>query len=159
MMLIMEINVEIDETFAGCIDSKWLKDIIREVLKAQDAGNDAEVGLIITGQERIHELNKAYMDEDRPTDVLSFPLIEPSAKTEFVAAPDGKKHLGEIIISFPQSVLQAEEHGHTVEREITVLVIHGILHLLGYDHARRAEKAEMQAREKVLLGLVEKAAG
>ncbi len=153
----MEINVEIDKIFADCIEAKRLKKTIEQVLNAQNVEGEAEVGLVITGQKKIHELNKAYLDEDRPTDVLSFPMIEQSTKSEFIVAPDGKKHLGEIIISYPQSVLQAEEHGHAVETEITVLLVHGILHLLGYDHAKRSEKAAMQSREKELLQLLEKA--
>ena len=153
----MEINVEIDKIFAGCIKSKLLKNTIEHVLTAQDAGREAEVSLLITGQRRIHELNKEYLDEDRPTDVLSFPMLEQSEKAGFVIAPDGKKHLGEIIISYPQAVLQAEEHRHPVEKEITTLLVHGLLHLLGYDHAEASETKEMQAKEKEILGLLEKA--
>ncbi|MDO8578703.1 MAG: rRNA maturation RNase YbeY [Dehalococcoidales bacterium] len=153
----MEINVDVDSRFAGCVKAKWLKSIIDRTLTAQGLGNEAEVSLIVTGQRKIHELNKAYLEEDRPTDVLSFPMMEPAAKVGFVSAPDGKKHLGEVIVSFPQAVLQAEEHGHSVEREISILVVHGLLHLLGYDHAEAAPKREMQATEKEILILLEKA--
>jgi probable rRNA maturation factor len=153
----MEINVEVDSKFVGCVRAKWLKSIIDRTLNAQGLGSEAEVSLIITGQRKIHELNKEYLEEDRPTDVLSFPMMEPPAKVVFVTAPDGQNHLGEVIVSFPQAVLQAEEHGHTVEREISILVVHGLLHLLGYDHAGVAEKREMRTREKEILGLLEKA--
>ncbi len=97
------------------------------------------------------------MEEDRPTDVLSFPMVGPLPTVGFVTAPDGKKHLGEVIVSFPQAVLQAEEHGHPVEREVSILVVHGLLHLLGYDHTKASEKREMQGREKEILRLLEKA--
>ena len=153
----MEISVEIDSRFAGCLKKKWLKSIVDRTLRIQGSGSEAEVSLIVTGQKQIHELNKAYLDEDRPTDVLSFPMMETSAKVGFVTAPDGKKHLGEVIVSFPQAVLQAEEHGHAVEREISILVVHGLLHLLGYDHAEAVEKRGMQAREKEILRLLDKA--
>ena len=154
----MEIDIEIDKKFAGCIKPKWLKGVVETTLTSQIDGSEAKVSIVITGQKRIHELNKAYLDEDRPTDVLSFPLMEPSDKAVFVTAPGSKKHLGDVIISFPQAVSQAEEHGHTVEKEIAVLVVHGLLHLLGHDHAKRPEKAEMQSREKEVLGLLGKAA-
>jgi probable rRNA maturation factor len=153
----MEISVEIDSRFAGCLKKKWLKSIVDQTLRIQGAGNEAEVSLFVTGQKQIHELNKAYLEEDRPTDVLSFPMLEPSAKVGFVTAPDGKKHLGEVIVSFPQAVFQAEEHGHPVEREMSVLVVHGLLHLLGYDHGGAVEKKEMQAREKAILSLLDRA--
>lgn len=154
----MEINIEVDSRFAGCVKAKWLKSIIDRTLSAQGLGNEAEVSLIVTGQRKMHELNKVYLEEDRPTDVLSFPMMEPAAKVGFVTAPDGKNHLGEVIVSFPQAVLQAEEHEHPVERELSILIVHGLLHLLGYDHAKAAEKREMQAREKGVLSLLEKAA-
>lgn len=153
MMTNMEINVEIDSRFAGCVKSKWLKSIIGRTLTAQGLGREAEVSLVVTGQTNIRGLHKTYLAEDRPTDVLSFPMMAPSDKAAFVTAPDGKKHLGEIIISFPQAVLQADENGHPVEREILILVIHGLLHLLGYDHAGMDEKREMQLREKEILNL------
>lgn len=153
----MEISVEIDSRFAGCLKKKWLKSIVDRTLRLQETGSEAEVSLIVTGQKQIHELNKAYLEEDRPTDVLSFPMMDTLSKVGFVTAPDGKKHLGEVIVSFPQAVLQAEEHGHSVEREISILVVHGILHLLGYDHAEAVETTEMQAREKEILGLLDKA--
>lgn len=149
----MEINVEVDTRFAGCVKAKWLKSIIARTLGAQGLGDEVEVSLIVTGQSKIHELNKTYLEEDRPTDVLSFPMMEPST---FVTAPDGKKHLGEVIVSFPQAVLQADEHGHPVEREISILLVHGLLHLLGFDHAEAVETKNMQAKEKEILSVLER---
>ena len=76
-----------------------------------------------------------YLDEDRPTDVLSFPMNEQLATAPaFVKVPDGKLHLGDIVISYPQATKAADEHRHPVKREVEILLIHGILHLLGYDH-------------------------
>lgn len=147
----MEINVSIGEKFAGCPKLSWLRNIVRKVLVAQGVDTKAELSLVITGQERIHELNKAYLRKDRPTDVLSFPMLTEPAGTAFVTAPDGKKHLGEIIISYPQAVIQAEAHGHSVELEITTLIIHGVLHLLGYDHEKAAAGKEMRAREAEIM--------
>ena len=146
----MEINVSIEEKFAGCPKVGWLRGVAMAALKNEGADKKAELSLNITGQKKIHELNKAYLGEDRPTDVLSFPMLTEPDKV-FVTAPDGIKHLGEVIISFPQVVIQAEEHGHAAEREMAVLIIHGVLHLLGYDHAGAAERKKMQSREAAIL--------
>ena len=154
----MEINVSIDEKFAGCPKVGWLRSVARAALKYEGADKKAELGLIITGQKKVHQLNKAYLGEDRPTDVLSFPMLTEPDKEAFVVAPDGKKHLGEVIISYPQVVIQAQEHGHTAEREMAVLIIHGVLHLLGYDHARVVEGRKMRAREAAILDSLEEVA-
>lgn len=147
----MEIGVSIEEKFTGCPKVGWLRKVVRRILEVQNVNAMAELSLVITGQERIHELNKAYLRKDRPTDVLSFPMLTELAGTTFVTAPDGKKHLGEVIISYPQAVIQAEAHGHSVELEIATLIIHGVLHLLGYDHERVAAGKEMRAREAEIM--------
>ncbi len=152
----MEINVSIEGKVAGCPKVGWLRSGARAALKAEGADRNAELSLIITGQEKIHELNKAYLGEDRPTDVLSFPMLTELVGAAFVTAPDGKSHLGEVIISYPQVVIQAEDHGHPAEREIAVLIIHGVLHLLGYDHAGAAEGKKMRARESAILDSLDK---
>jgi len=147
----MEINVSIEEKFAVCPKVGWLRKVVRRVLEVQNVNAKSELSLVITGQEKIRELNKAYLGEDRPTDVLSFPMLTELVGTAFVAAPDGKKHLGEVIISCPQAIIQAEAHGHSVELEITTLIIHGVLHLLGYDHEKAAAGKEMRAREAEIM--------
>jgi probable rRNA maturation factor len=87
-------------------------------------------------------------------------LPEPTAGGElgappFVAAPDGVSHLGEVIISYPQAVIQAEEHHHPVKKELAILIIHGVLHLLGYDHAEPDQEHRMRAGEAEILSQVE----
>lgn len=144
----MEINVIIDGEFLGCPDVGWFQDIVARVLQAQDIGGDVEIGLLITGQEKIQELNKTYRGKDRPTDVLAFYM---TGAGEFVQPPDDVKHLGEAVISYPQAVLQAREQGHSAEKELRILIIHGVLHLLGYDHEETKEKRGMSAREQVIL--------
>jgi probable rRNA maturation factor len=144
----MEINVIIDGEFLGCPDVGWFQDIVARVLQAQDIGGDVEIGLLITGQEKIQELNKTYRGRDRPTDVLAFYM---TGAGEFVQPPDDVKHLGEVVISYPQAVLQAREQGNSAEKELRILIIHGILHLLGYDHEETKEKRGMSAREQVIL--------
>lgn len=153
----MEINVLIDEGLEGCPEAGWLESMAGKVLAAQGVGPDAEMGLVIATEERIRELNRTYLGKDEPTDVISFHMLPAEAGSgeglpPFVAPPDGISHLGEVIISFPQAVAQAEEHGHTVEREMTILIIHGILHLLGYDDEEPVLKERMSAREREVLG-------
>ncbi len=150
----MEIGVLIGEEFEGEIESGWLENVATAVLKAEGVDPTAVVGLVITGQEEIRKLNAAHQGEDRPTDVLAFPMTPGPADEErlpdlpeFVLPPDGALHLGEVIISYPQAGIQARERGHPVEKEVLILVVHGILHLLGYDHDIPEREGTMQARE------------
>ena len=158
----MEINVLIDESFEERLEVSWLRSIIEQVLVAQDAGSGVELGLVITNQERIHQLNRSYRGKDEPTDVLSFsmfpePLVtgDSEASSPFAQPPDGVLHLGEVIISYPQAVIQAEEHEHSVKREIAILIIHGVLHLLGYDHVEPELECQMKIREEEILSRIE----
>ena len=109
----------------------------------------AEVSITLTDNAYIHELNRQYRKIDRPTDVLSFALkegVEPEVK-------DGPaiNVLGDIIISVERAQEQAADYGHSLRREMAFLTVHGMLHLLGYDHMEEAERAEMQREEKYVM--------
>ena len=106
----------------------------------------ADLTLFLTGDERIQQLNLDYLGHDRPTDVLSFPTGAPMPGMEEVAA-----YLGDIIVALPYAVRQAATAGHNAEAELQLLVVHGTLHLLGYDHADPDEKAEMWAAQTAVL--------
>lgn len=95
---------------------------------------DPEVSLAFVGDRAIQTLNRKFMKKDRPTDVLSFPLGE--------KGPDGKYYLGDIVIAVPVAFRQAKEKGHSLDRELRLLAIHGFLHLLGYDHSAGIEEEE-----------------
>ncbi len=152
----MEINVLIDEEFEGRLDAGWLQRIAKQALIAEGTAANVEIGLVITGQERVHELNRDYRGIDKPTDVLSFGMTqEKPAAPPFVAPPDGILHLGEAIISYPQAVIQAQEHKHPVKEEIALLVVHGVLHLLGYDDEKPAERRKMRVRETEIMSQIE----
>ncbi|MFB0559224.1 MAG: rRNA maturation RNase YbeY [Dehalococcoidales bacterium] len=153
----MEINVLIDGDFEGCPEASWLQSVAEQVLGAQGAASTVELGLVVTTQERVQQLNLTYLGRDAPTDVLAFSAVEEveADLPPFVTPPDGVLHLGEVIISYPQAVTQAEEHQHSVKKEIAILIIHGILHLLGYEHDKPELKRLMSAREKEILGRVE----
>jgi probable rRNA maturation factor len=152
----MEINVLIDEPLETGLEPGWLEGITRQVLEAQGAGAEAEVSLLIATGERVKELNREYLGEDEPTDVLAFSAREEGAgQPPFIHPPDGLLHLGEVIIAYPQAVIQAAEHGHPVKKELAILLIHGLLHLLGYDHDEPEGERRMKSREAELLSYLE----
>jgi probable rRNA maturation factor len=154
---IVEINVLIDGEFEGCPEMNWLQGVAEQVLVAERAGANVELGLVIASQERVQELNKSYLGRDEPTDVLAFPMLPAGGDLPpFVPPPDGVLHLGEVVISFPQAVIQAEECGHSVKREVAILIVHGVLHLLGYEDEKPELKRQMAAREREILSQIER---
>ena len=151
----MEINVSIDQGLDGCPAPGWLEGIAGRVLDAMGVADETEVGLLIATGERVRELNRDYLGEDAPTDVLAFSAREQVGPSPFIHPPDGRLHLGEVIIAYPQAAAQAAERGHPLKRELAVLLIHGLLHLLDYDHDSPGSERGMKAREAELLSYVE----
>ncbi len=153
----MEINVLIDEGLEEYLEESWLQSVAEQVLFAKEAGAGVEMGLVIATQERVRQLNQSYRGKDEPTDVLAFSAVEEIGADfpPFIQPPDGVLHLGEVIISYPQAVVQAEEHRHSVKREIAILIIHGVLHLLGYEHDKPELERQMRVREAEILSCIE----
>lgn len=150
-----EINVSIDQKLRSPFAKSWFVHVARSTLDAAGMTLSAEMGLVITNSEIVRRLNKNYRGKDELTDVLAFHMVSHTQQEPdlaFVAAPDGLKHLGEVIISYPQAVLQAQQQKHSEERELALLIVHGTLHLLGYDHMKAAEKQLMRTKEKEILG-------
>ena len=147
-----EIGVHIEEEFRGLVDEGWVRRITRYALAAEKVAPPYEISLVFTDSEMVQRLNRDYRDVDETTDVLAFYMLtQKQANDSFVLPPDGVARLGEVIISCPQAVKQAEEQGHSVEKELALLIIHGILHLLGYDHEKPEEERRMRDREEELL--------
>ncbi len=147
-----EIGIQIEQEFQSCIDEEWAKTIAHDVLRAESIAPPYEMSLVFTDSETVQRLNRDYRGVDEPTDVLAFYMLpQQGADSDFVSPPDDVTHLGEVIISYPKAVEQAEEQGHSTEQELALLIIHGILHLLGYDHEKSEGEAKMKAREKELL--------
>ena len=151
----MELNILFDEGFEGVLDEGWLREVALKALTTEHQ-TDAEMGILVTGQDRMRQLHKEYMDEDDSTDVLSFAMREkgPLDAPDFIFPAGDAAHLGEVIISYPQAEIQAAEHGHSAKKEIAILLIHGVLHLVGYDHDQPERQKKMHAREKAILKLV-----
>lgn len=134
------------------IDAAW-EDIIRRViLKTGELYdlNNAEVSVTVTDNEHIQAINREYRGKDMPTDVISFALNE-GDEPEVVDGPDINM-LGDIIISVQRAGEQAEEYGHSLAREIAFLTVHGMMHLLGYDHIEENDRLEMRQEEEYVLG-------
>lgn len=127
-----------------------LQDGLNAVAKLHDLNDMTEVDITIVDDEEIHQLNRDYRGVDRPTDVLSFALDEDDEDEPELL--EGQLHLlGDIIISAETATRQAEEFGHGLEREIVYLAVHGLLHLLGYDHMVEEDKVIMRAKEEEAL--------
>ncbi len=110
---------------------------------------ESEVSITLTNNEYIHQLNKKYRNIDRPTDVLSFALNE-GEEPEVLDGP-AVNILGDIIISVERAKEQAADFGHSLEREIAFLTVHGMLHLLGYDHIEDADREEMEEEQRYVM--------
>ena len=122
------------------------KDTVRHAAQAalaqQGAGGD--LSIVLTDDEHLQQMNRDYLGIDAPTDVLSFPAKERDPQS-------GRSYLGDILISVPRAAEQARAAGHSTEAEVQLLVIHGVLHLLGHDHARATDKARMWAAQAAIL--------
>jgi probable rRNA maturation factor len=150
--MLEEIEIFVEEKFRGMVNGGWVKKIVRQVLKAEGVAPPYEVSLVFTDSKTVKQLNRDYRGVDEATDVLAFYMLpQKGADSSFALPPDGVTRLGEIIISYPQAAAQAREQGHSPERELALLVIHGILHLLSYDHEEPEEESKMRERERELL--------
>ncbi len=137
-----EINNLTDEKIE---ELKYLDEVIKYTLKSENA-IDAELDVIIVDNEYIHKINKEYRGVDRPTDVISFALEdEPDIKLDH-------RILGDIYISIDKAREQANEYGHSLKRELCFLTVHGVLHLLGYDHmkSKKDEEVMFGKQDKIL---------
>lgn len=118
------------------LDAALLENAARQVLESVQPGSQAALTLLVSDDAQLHDLNRQYLDSDTPTDVLSFPAGDTD--------PDlGEVYLGDVVISLERAQAQAQTGGHSLAAEVQLLAVHGILHLLGYDHATPEEKAEM----------------
>ncbi|HLS91046.1 MAG TPA: rRNA maturation RNase YbeY [Limnochordia bacterium] len=161
----MEIDVDIRCVLSD-ISPGDVVDLITRVCRRaleSEGWSAAEVSVVVTGDDEIRRLNREYRGIDAPTDVLSFPLLEELGEELPPGSPPGPQHalwtageggapaLGDIVISLERAKAQAEEYGHSLQREIAFLTVHGLLHLLGYDHESEEPERVMRAKEEAIL--------
>ena len=140
---------------------KEARSIIEFVLEETNCPWECEVNLTITDNDGIHRLNKEFRDIDRPTDVLSFPMADFPKAGDFSWLDDGGEDcfnpdtgelmLGDIVISADKVLEQAKEYGHSVRREFCFLIVHSMLHLIGYDHIEDSDRLVMEPLQKQIL--------
>jgi len=137
--------INIESTFTYSKD--LIERTVHAALKHEAQSLDSDLTIVLTDDVQLRELNRDYLGIDEPTDVLSFPASESDPET-------GVHYLGDILISMPYAARSAEKAGHSLESEVQLLVVHGVLHLLGHDHAEADEKARMwRAQAEILESL------
>jgi len=150
-----EIEVIFSEEAKGKIDdSEKIKDLIRRaaLTTLEMEGEDGIVSVLVTDDEEIKRLNKTYLNADRPTDVLAFSMME----GEEVRSGGGEKIWGDVVISVDTAMRQAQEYNNTFHEEIALLIVHGVLHLLGYDDQDEESSAMMRRKEAEALMKLER---
>jgi probable rRNA maturation factor len=153
------IEVRVFPTFRSDVKTLFVRKVATAALAAADPLGVTDVSVVIADDETLHDLNLRFRGFDEPTDVLSFgdesdsSLAEPDADESpaFPDMPEDSPSLGEIVLSYPLAVQQAGEHNVRVEEEVALLIVHGVLHLLGHDHAEPNEEAAMKALENQAL--------
>lgn len=148
-----QLDIQIDESITASIDAALLRRVADLVLQAEGQTGTIETSLLITNDAELQQLNRDYRGIDAPTDVLSFAAEE--GAPGFVRPPEMPRYLGDLAISYERVLAQAAEYGHSVERELAFLTVHGLLHLLGYDHERGPDdERAMRAREEAIMALL-----
>lgn len=160
----MTIEIENEYEKPEVLAFDWEELLQKVVMGAMDyepCPYEAELNILLTGNEEIHRINREYRQIDRPTDVLSFPMIEYPEPGNFDHCEDedqdcfnpetGELVLGDIVISVDKVLEQAEAYGHSVMRELAFLTAHSMFHLFGYDHMEEDERAVMEERQRDLL--------
>jgi probable rRNA maturation factor len=146
------IAIQVDAEFQRQVQPDLLQQAALATLIYMGMEEPYDLAVVVTDDAALHELNLRHRGVDSPTDVLAFP---DDTRGPFVDAPGMPRYLGDIIISFPRAQAQAADAGHAVEAEIQLLLVHGVLHLLGYDDAVEEARARMWAAQADVLRLLE----
>jgi probable rRNA maturation factor len=143
------VSIEINNESAVPVDEAALQRLAAYALDAMHVHPDAELAIVLVDEAAMEQLHVQWMDEPGPTDVLSFPMDELRPGTEDVPTPAGL--LGDIVLCPQVAQAQAETAGHSTQEELLLLTTHGILHLLGFDHAEPDEEKEMFGIQRDIL--------
>lgn len=138
------VHLKLERPFAGRVTPARLRAAARAALKHQAAPQPGELTIVLTSDQALRTLNRDFLGHDHVTDVLSFPSddINPEANT---------RYFGDIVIAYPRARAQALRGGHPIWAELQLLIVHGVLHLLGYDHAEPAERDRMWTAQAAIL--------
>ena len=134
------------------VAARFVRQTASAVLQAEAVAGRVSLSIVITDDGEIQSLSRQFLGIDAPTDVLSFP--DESTGHPFVSAPREPRYLGDVIVSLPRARAQAAEGGHTIAEELQLLIVHGILHLLGYDHATVDEQQQMWERQNAIIAVL-----
>ena len=140
----MTVFLDFVDFYADLLNHSQIENCVLTTLEYQGVSTDTDLSILVGNDSRIQQLNQEFMGIDAPTDVLAFPAGHLDPDT-------GRVYLGDVIISFPQAKNQADQAGHSLAAEINLLVIHGVLHLLGYDHDEPEGKAKMWSAQTQIL--------
>lgn len=151
------VDVSIPRGYGRRISAKLVRQVVEKALEKEGWQQPATVSVILVSDEEMQEINATRRGINEPTDVLSFPTLdlkpgEGITQDFFVLPPDSVPHLGDVVISIPRVESQAHEAGHSQERELAFLTVHGVLHILGYDHDTEHRRRQMRRREEEILG-------
>lgn len=162
----MTINIEYETDKKLDLDyEKIINEVVNEAATYEKCPYEIEVNVTLTDNEAIHQINKEFREVDAPTDVLSFPMINYEAPSDFESLEDefenntedyfnpdtGELMLGDIVVSVEKVAEQAEKYGHSEVRELAFLVAHSMMHLFGYDHMTEEESKVMEAKQREVL--------
>lgn len=152
---------EIEQNLNWCEYEELIRRVVKQALKQEECPYEVELNISLTDNLGIKEINQEFRNIDTATDVLSFPMISYKKPADFHLLKEEKEAyfnmetgeliLGDIVISVEKAEEQAEEYGHTIEREIAFLIAHSMLHLFGYDHMEDGERVVMEKRQKAIL--------
>ncbi|MDZ5608031.1 rRNA maturation RNase YbeY [Bacillus pseudomycoides] len=128
-----------------------IRDLLEQAARMENVEDGTELSVTFVDNERIQEINRDYRDKDQPTDVISFAMEDMGEGEMEIVGVEMSRMLGDLIISIPRAKEQAEEYGHSFDRELGFLALHGFLHLLGYDHMTDEDEKEMFGKQKEIL--------
>jgi len=152
----IDINVVVPRGMARRVNSKLIQEVAQLALRREGWEEPASLDVVIVSDDEMREINVTRRGIDEATDVLSFPLLEVRpesglAEDFFVLPPETRVHLGDVVISLTRVESQADEAGHSRERELAFLTVHAVLHILGYDHDTEDKRRRMRRREEDVL--------
>ena len=149
----MILNIDFLDETAEVQEShmELVEKLLQHAAQVENIEQGSEVSISFVTNEAIHEINREYRDKDQPTDVISFALEELGEGEVQIVGEGIPRILGDIIISIDRTKEQAEQYGHSFERELGFLAVHGFLHLLGYDHMNEADEKVMFGKQDVIL--------